>query len=81
MNFGYNPLNLDSAVRSTHLTQPIDSPSIIGKHLTTNKVAANFPITLDKSIDYTMHALPTAEFRLKILLKREIFEGVSYLLI
>ncbi len=59
-------LNLETAVRSTHLAQPIDSPSISGKNLVTNKVTTIFPDTLDKSIDCTMHALPTAVSRLNL---------------
>jgi hypothetical protein len=58
-------LNLDSAVRSMHLTQPIDSPGKTGEDLITNKVTATSPVSPDKSIDYAMHALPTAESRLK----------------
>jgi hypothetical protein len=57
-------LNLDSAVGSTHLTQSIDSPGISGETLITNKVTAISPDTPDKSMDCTMHALPTAESRL-----------------
>jgi cytochrome c55X len=51
---------LDTAVRSTHLTQPIDSPGKTGEDLITNKVTATAPVSPDKSIDYAMHALPTA---------------------
>ena len=51
---------LETAVRSTHLAQPIDSLGISGKNLITNKVTAIFPDTPDKSIDCTMHALLTA---------------------
>jgi hypothetical protein len=58
------PLNLETAVISTHLAQPIDSPSISGKNLITNKMTAIFHDTLDKSIDCTMYALPTAVSRL-----------------
>jgi hypothetical protein len=53
--------NLDSAVRSTHLTQPIDPPGETGEDLITNKVATTSPVSPDKSIDYAMHALPAAE--------------------
>ena len=56
--------NLDSAVGSTHLTQPIDSPGLSGETLITNKVTAISPDTPDKSMDCAMHALPTAEYRL-----------------
>jgi hypothetical protein len=56
---------LDTAVGSTHLTQPIDSPDISGETLITNKVTGISPDTPDKSIDYAMHALPTAVFRIK----------------
>jgi len=45
------------------LAQHIDSPAIIWESLVTNKVTAIFPSRPDKSIDYTMHALPTAVFR------------------
>jgi hypothetical protein len=58
-----NAFNLDSAIGSTHLTQPIDSPGISGETLITNKVTAISPDTLDKPMDYAMHALPTAESR------------------
>ena len=58
-------LNLGSAVRSTHLTQPIDSPGETEEDLITNKVAATAPVSPDKSIDYAMHALPTTDPRLK----------------
>jgi hypothetical protein len=54
---------LETAVVSTHLTQPIDSPSIMVKTLITNKVTAIFTITLGKPIAYAMHALPTAVSR------------------
>jgi glutamate racemase len=57
-------MNLDSAVRSTNLAQPIDSPGKTGEDLITNKVTATSPISPDKSIDYAMHALPNAESRL-----------------
>jgi two-component system, sensor histidine kinase and response regulator len=60
-------INLDSAVRSTQLTQPIDSPGKTGEDLITNKVTATSPASPDKSIDYAMHALPTAESRIKVL--------------
>jgi hypothetical protein len=55
---------LDSAVISTHLTQPIDSPGISEETLITNKVTAISSDTPDKSMDYAMHALPTAESRM-----------------
>jgi hypothetical protein len=58
-------LNLEMAVVSTHLAQPIDSPSVSEESLITNKVTAISPDTPDKSIDHTMHALPTAVSRLK----------------
>ena len=60
-----NTLNLDSAVRSMHLTQPIASPGKTEEDLITNKVTAISPVSPDKSIDCAMHALPTAESRLK----------------
>jgi len=44
---------LETAVGSTHLAQPIDSPGISGENLITNKVTAISPDTPDKSIDYT----------------------------
>ena len=47
-----------------HLTQPIDSPGKTGEDLITNKVTATSPVSPDKSIDYVMHALPTAESRI-----------------
>ena len=59
-------LILDSAAGSTHLTQPIDSPSISGETLITNMVTAISPDTPDKSMNYAMHALPTAESRFKL---------------
>jgi hypothetical protein len=59
-------LNLETAVVSTHLTQPLDSPSIRVKTLITNKVTAIFTMTLGKPIAYAMHALPTAVSRLKL---------------
>jgi hypothetical protein len=55
---------LDSAVISTHLTQPIDSPGISEETLITNKVTAISSDTPGKSMDYAMHALPTAESRI-----------------
>jgi hypothetical protein len=55
---------LETAVFSTHLTQPIDSPSGSGENLITNKVAAISPDTPDKSIDCIMHSLPTAVSRM-----------------
>jgi molybdate transport system substrate-binding protein len=58
-------MNLETAVVSTHLAQPLDSPGISGESLITNKVTAISPDTPDKSRDYTMHALPTAVSRLK----------------
>jgi hypothetical protein len=57
--------NLETAVVSTHLAQPIDSPSVSGENLITNKVTAISPDTPDKSIDYTMYTLPTAVSRFK----------------
>jgi hypothetical protein len=57
--------NLETAVVSTHLAQPLDSPGISGESLITNKVTAISPDTPDKSRDYTMHALPTAVSRFK----------------
>jgi heptaprenyl diphosphate synthase len=57
------PFNLDSAVGSTQLTQPIDSPGLSGETLITNKVTAISPDTPDESMDYAMHALPTGESR------------------
>jgi hypothetical protein len=63
--WGKAPINLGTAVRSTHLAQPIDSPGISGKNLITNKMTAIFPDTPDKSIDCTMHALPVAVSRIK----------------
>ena len=64
LRHGNSPINLDSAVVSTHLTQPIDLPSISEETLITNKVTAIFTITLGKPIAYAMHALPTAESRI-----------------
>jgi hypothetical protein len=58
--------NLETAVVSTHLTQPLDSPSIMVKTLITNKVTAIFTITLGKPIAYAMHALTTAESRFNL---------------
>jgi hypothetical protein len=60
---------LETAVRSTNLAQPIDSSGIPGESLITNKVIAISPETQDKSIDYTMHALPTAVSRIIYLIK------------
>jgi hypothetical protein len=65
LRHGNSPINLDSAVVSTHLTQPIDLPSISEETLITNKVTGISPDTPDKSMDYAMHALPTAESRIK----------------
>jgi hypothetical protein len=48
-----SPMILETAVGSTHLAQPIDSPGISGENLITNKVTAISPDTPDKSIDYT----------------------------
>jgi hypothetical protein len=59
-------LILETAVVSTHLTQPLDSPSIRVKTLITNKVTAIFTMTLGKPIACAMHALPTAVSRLII---------------
>jgi hypothetical protein len=61
-------MNLDSAVRSTHLTQPIDSPGKTGEDLITSKVTAISPVSPDKSTDYAMYALPTAESRMQGLI-------------
>ena len=58
-------ITLETAVVSTHLTQPLDSPSIMVKTLITNKVTAIFTMTLGKPIAYAMHALPTAVSRFK----------------
>jgi hypothetical protein len=57
-------ITLEMAVVSTHLTQPLDSPSIMVKTLITNKVTAIFTMTLGKPIAYVMHALPTAVSRI-----------------
>jgi hypothetical protein len=54
---------LETAVVSTHLMQPLDSPSIMVKTLITNKVTAIFTMTPGKPIAYAMHALPTAVSR------------------
>jgi hypothetical protein len=59
-------LNLETVAVSTRLAQPIDLLSISEESLVTNKVAAISSDTLDKSIDYTMHALPTAVSRLNL---------------
>ncbi|MBF0195134.1 MAG: glycosyltransferase family 4 protein [Magnetococcales bacterium] len=58
-------INLETATVSAHLAQPIDSPSISQESLITNKVTKVSTDTPDKSIDYTMHALPAAVSRLK----------------
>jgi P-type Cu+ transporter len=58
-------MNLETAVGSTHLAQPIDSPGISGENIITNKVTAISSDTPDKSIDDTIHALPTAVSRIK----------------
>jgi hypothetical protein len=55
---------LETAVGSAHLVQPIDSPSVSGENIITNNVTAISPDTPDKSIDYTMHVLPTAVSRM-----------------
>jgi hypothetical protein len=65
---GEQQFNLDSAVRSTYLTQPIDSPGKTGEVLVTNKVTAISPVSPDKSIDHAVHALPAAESRFKAFL-------------
>jgi hypothetical protein len=49
------------------MAESIDSPGKTGEDLITNKVTATFPVSPDKSIDSAMHALPTAESRLKTL--------------
>jgi hypothetical protein len=80
--------NPETAVRSTHQAQPIDSLGISGGNLITNKVAAIFPDTPDKPIDCTMHALPSAVYRvnelwilsLKILVHKGIFLGRAELI-
>ena len=75
---GFCAVNLDSAVRSTHLTQPIDSPGKTGEDLITNKVIATSPVSPDKSIDYAMHALPTAESRFKAFQRQKTFHDTAF---
>jgi hypothetical protein len=74
----FSRFNLDSAVRSTHLTQPIDSPGKTGEDLITNKVIATSPVSPDKSIDYAMHALPTAESRFKAFQRQKTFHDTAF---
>ncbi|MBF0195492.1 MAG: Hsp20/alpha crystallin family protein [Magnetococcales bacterium] len=57
-------LNLETATVRAHLAQPIDSPSISQKSLTTNNVTTISTDTPDKSINYTMHAHPSVVSRL-----------------
>ena len=57
-------LNLETAVGSTYLTQPIDSSGITGQSLITNKVTSICSVTPAKPICYDMHALPNAVSRL-----------------
>jgi hypothetical protein len=60
-----NILNLNSAVKSTQLAQPIDSPGKTGEDLITDKVTATSPVSPDKAIDCAIHELPTTEYSLK----------------
>ena len=57
--------NLETAVVSTHLMQPIDSHDKTGEDIITNKVTAISPDTPDKSIDCAIHAPPTDVSRFK----------------
>jgi hypothetical protein len=43
------------------MMQPIDSHGKTGEDFVTNKVAADLPVSPNKSIDYAIHALPVAE--------------------
>ncbi|MBF0379663.1 MAG: hypothetical protein HQL69_01515 [Magnetococcales bacterium] len=64
-----NAINLETAVVSTHLTQPIDSSGITDQSLiTNNKVTSICSVTPAKPICYAMHAPPTAVSRLKVFI-------------
>ncbi|MBF0379390.1 MAG: nitrite/sulfite reductase [Magnetococcales bacterium] len=71
-------LNLETAVVSTHLTQPIDSSGITEQSLITKKVTSICSVTPAKPICYAMYAPPTAVSRLNSELSELNTEDTRY---